>query len=525
MSVVRKYLSITGLLAIVRSEFKKINLPREVDRINTIGISFADCLMSAFAMFSQKYPSLLQFDKCHRLDPQVEHNLKTLYGMEKIPCDTYMRERLDEGSPSAVRITFKRLFAFLQRGKALESYQYLNGRYLLAGDGTGFFKSKSIHCDQCCVMHEHKVHVKIGRYLDHTLVKQHSYILLNSVDKYFELYHFNADGEFIKLELNTIAGLEELLSNKRKKNELSKDDKELIKQVIKAYHYSMLSDDAPTYYHNMYCAAIVHPDQKVVIPLAPEPIMRSDGDSKNDCERNASKRLYNDLKREHPHLKVIVVEDSLASNHPHLAELNRLDMQFIAGVKKRDHEFLFNWVDDQTCQIYEHTTEDGTTHRYRYINSAPLNKAHADFKINFMEYWETNKKGKIQHFCWVTDILINNDNAYDIMRGGRANWKVENPIFNTLKNLNYNFTHNFGHGYKNLSTILAMLMLLAFLVDQIQELCCTMFQQALKKRESKTGLWKKMQSMFTSYFINSWNDLFHAIIHGPPRIVLGTDSS
>jgi len=68
-------------------------------------------------------------------------------------------------------------------------------------------------------------------------------------------------------------------------------------------------------------------------------------------------------------------------------------------------------------------------------------------------------------------------------------------------------------------------MLLAFLVDQIQELCCTTFQQAFKKRESKTGLWKKMQSMFTSYFINSWNDLFYAIIHGPPRIVLGEDSS
>ena len=216
MSVVRKYLSATGLLSIVRTEFKKIKSPREVDPSNSY-ISFADCLMSAFAMFSQKYPSLLQFDKCHRLDPQVEHNLKTLYGIEQIPCDTYMRERLDERNPSAVRKSFKRLFSFLQRGKALESYQYLNGRYLLAGDGTGFFKSKSIHCDQCCVMHEHKVHVKICRYLDYTLVKQHSYILLNSVDKCFELYHFNADGRFIKLEFNTLPGLEELLGNKHKK--------------------------------------------------------------------------------------------------------------------------------------------------------------------------------------------------------------------------------------------------------------------------------------------------------------------
>ena len=38
--------------------------------------------------------------------------------------------------------------------------------------------------------------------------------------------------------------------------------------------------------------AIVHPDQKAVIPLMPEPIVKQDGEKKNDCERNAAKRLY-----------------------------------------------------------------------------------------------------------------------------------------------------------------------------------------------------------------------------------------
>ena len=106
---------------------------------------------------------MLQFDTSHRLDPQIQHNLGTLYGIEQIPCDTYMRERLDEGVPSTLRKTYKRLFAFLQRGKALEQYRYLNGRYLLAGDGTGFFASKKVHCDQCCVRHEHKFSVKIKK--------------------------------------------------------------------------------------------------------------------------------------------------------------------------------------------------------------------------------------------------------------------------------------------------------------------------------------------------------------------------
>jgi hypothetical protein len=33
----------------------------------------------------------------------------------------------------------------------------------------------------------------------------------------------------------------------------------------------------------MLRAALVHPDYKVVIPLAPEPIVKGDGDTKNDC--------------------------------------------------------------------------------------------------------------------------------------------------------------------------------------------------------------------------------------------------
>ena len=41
-----------------------------------------------------------------------------------------------------------------------------------------------------------------------------------------------------------------------------------------------------------------------------------DGATKNDCERNAAKRLPTDLRREHPRLPLLVAEDGLASNGP-----------------------------------------------------------------------------------------------------------------------------------------------------------------------------------------------------------------
>ena len=55
-----------------------------------------------------------------------------------------------------------------------------------------------------------------------------------------------------------------------------------------------------TYYHQMLGAVLVHPDHSEVFPLAPEPILKQDGARKNDCERNAAKRLLAHLRRAHP---------------------------------------------------------------------------------------------------------------------------------------------------------------------------------------------------------------------------------
>jgi hypothetical protein len=47
--------------------------------------------------------------------------------------------------------------------------------------------------------------------------------------------------------------------------------------------------------------------------LAPEPIIKQDGESKNDSERNASKRFLEKMRKTHPHLRLIVIEDGLSS--------------------------------------------------------------------------------------------------------------------------------------------------------------------------------------------------------------------
>ena len=99
------------------------------------------------------------------------------------------------------------------------------------------------------------------------------------------------------------------------------------------------------------------------------------------------------------------------------------------------------------------------------------------------------------------------------MQGARARWRIENETFNTLKNQGYHFEHNFGHGYQHLSVVFATLMMLAFLVDQVQQLCCPLFQAAWAKWGSKRLLWEKMRAYFYAYALESMRHLFEALYY------------
>lgn len=523
----RKHLSAKGLLTLIHEKFKKINPPRVI--IKRSEIELVDCLMSGLAMFSMKSPSLLQFEEQSNKGGVIKRNLRTLYQIDRVPSDTYLRERLDEVNPREVRKIFKHLFAHVQRGKALESYTYLDGHYLMPMDMTGFFSSSAIHCQNCCVRKKQNKHQvilldKIPK--DIGLYEKNTYLFCRSVCLSWELFYINDANEMLSIDIKFPQELEDHLLG-RKRKDLKATKVRLIKKVIAAYHENQFNNQYNgniTYYHNMMCAAIVHPDKKIVIPIAPEPVLKADGATKNDCELNAAKRLISDIRREHPHLKLIAVQDALGANYPNLLELKFADMRFIVGVKPDNHKELFNLVNTNTCQEYQHETSDGKTHRYRYINDVPLNR-NACFNINFIEYWQTDKNGVVKHFSWVTDIPITNENVYQLMRGGRANWKIENHAFNTLKNQGYQFSHNFGHGYQHLSSNFGMLLMLAFFVDQVQELCCDLFKKARAEYRTRIGLWTKMKSMFHEYVIASWDDLFNAIIHGQKEVQLIPNTS
>jgi len=272
-----------------------------------------------------------------------------------------------------------------------------------------------------------------------------------------------------------------------------------------------------TYEHQMLAAVIVHPDLKEVIPLAPEPIQKQDGSTKNDCERNAARRLLQKIRREHPRLKLIVVEDGLASNGPHVRDLIEYGMHFILGVKPGDHEFLFAQVEAarrRGCSPKLTRHEGGITREVSWVWDVPLNESNQDLRVNFLEYREYDAKGKCcKTFTWITDLHVTHRNAWLLVRGGRARWHIENETFNTLKNQGYHYEHNYGHGQENLSVVFAMLMMLAFLVDQTQQLCCGLFRAVWQKLGSKRALWEILRSHFYHFTFRSMRQLYEAMLY------------
>ena len=429
---IRKHLCVGAMLATLHRCFAGVK-----DMCKGItAISLHDALMSAFAMFSLKDPSLLAFDR--RRSAQ-EHNLKSIYGIGQIPCDTQMRTRLDEVHPDSLRPAYKALFRSAQRGKALEKMVFMGRYYLVSLDGTGYFSSTKIHSPACL----EKKCSKTGKVI----------------------YHLQALG-----------------------------------------------------------AAIVRPDSKVVIPLPPEPVCKQDGQTKNDCERNAARRWLGKFRKDHPYLPIIITEDALSPNAPHIRDLMEADCRFILGVKEDDHKYLFSRLDEavEAGQAVEHDLPDEKKdihHFFRFTNGIPLNESNRDILVNVLEYWEAGPK-EDKFFCWVTDFTITKENAHLIMRGGRARWKIENETFNTLKNQGYNLEHNYGLGDKHLSMTFFSLMMLAFLVDQLQELCCSLYREVRKKMGSKRELWETIRSAFRLIAVQSMEMIYRLILAGPQKYQL-----
>lgn len=277
-----------------------------------------------------------------------------------------------------------------------------------------------------------------------------------------------------------------------------------------------------TYHHDAICACIVHPNHQEVFPIGIEEVIKQDGQTKNDCETNAAKRLLPRIIEHAPADQICLGGDAIYATGPMIrlsqqqAVIHDKEVHFVFSVKPGSHEYLFLQFErlEESGDI-KHFTVTTKDKKFvaKYANGLILNGTNSDIVVNFLYLEEHDlNKGTVKIFSWITDILITTSNHTKIAKIGRSRWKIENETFNTLKNQGYEFEHNFGHGHQFLAANFAVLMLLSFLFDQIQQRINRTFKLAKLKAGSRVALWEKIRQYFDLLPVPSMDFIYQLII-------------
>jgi hypothetical protein len=109
----------------------------------------ADIGMAAFSVFFMQSPSFLAHQR-HFEAGHGRSNCASLFGITKVPSDNHIRAMLDPASPSLLHPVFAEAVEQLWRiDGALDVFRRLDGRALIALDGTQYHCSRTVHCPHC----------------------------------------------------------------------------------------------------------------------------------------------------------------------------------------------------------------------------------------------------------------------------------------------------------------------------------------------------------------------------------------
>ncbi|MEO1516924.1 MAG: transposase [Bacteroidota bacterium] len=461
-------LQIDSLLSFTKSCFDGFADKRTANLQYKMG----DIVQSALALFSLKDSSLLAFNNRFA---EREDNLLRIYKITNCPSDTQMRQVLDQIKPIQIERVHHQLIRRIEQAGALGEYEFFPGWKLVLLDGVEHFHSHKIHCDHCRTRH-HK-------------------------------------------------------------------------------------DGRVSYNHAMVVSVLAHPDKKEVLPICVEAITNQDGQRKNDCELVAVQRLLHKLQTRYVDQGFIYVADALYANGPFIESVLDRRQRFLIRVKRgsgagyvvKCYEQLAAGVSLEDVRkayqnrkqfksqgisrpqsagpmLEEHwSSDDKYLYRWHYVNGLILNEEHPRLRVNYLRYeqYEAESGELNKRFEWVTNIKLTAYNVEKIGRAGRCRWQIENEAFNTLKNQDYHFEHNYGHGKKYLCTNFAQLMMMAFLLDQLQQHVNELFQQTLSKRGAKKYLWEDIRSFFRTLPFSSMEMIYKAILYGVKveYLVIDPDSS
>ena len=282
------------------------------------------------------------------------------------------------------------------------------------------------------------------------------------------------------------------------------------------------SNGTVNYSHTVVTPVLVKSGNDKVISLAPEFVCPQDGHEKQDCEINASLRWLERQGSQFAALGTTILGDDLYCHEPFCRALLDKQLEFILVCKPDSHKTLYEWVDDlerngvvKTVVRKRWTGKRNEIDTYRYVATVPLRDTDDALLVNWCEITTRTEEGKILYRnAFATSLAIDDVNVAAVVASGRARWKIENENNNTLKTKGYHFEHNFGHGQQFLSSFMATLILLAYLLHTLLDLMDDKFCLLRQKLPSRRRLFDDMKALMTYLCFDSWEHLLDFMLEG-----------
>jgi hypothetical protein len=282
-------------------------------------------------------------------------------------------------------------------------------------------------------------------------------------------------------------------------------------------------DETTRYAHSALIPVLVKPGRKEVLALEPEFIVPQDGTEKQDCERNAAHRWVKRNANHFAERQVTILADDLHCNQPFCELLLGHDLNFILTCKPNSHPTLYEEVHlldtfgaVSTCEDRVWNGKAYERWTYRFADHVPLREPPEALHVNWCEITITSEAtgDTLYHSAFATNHAVREESVRSTVAAGRARWKVENEGYNVLKRHGYYLEHNYGHGDQHLSTVIVMLILLAFLCHTVLRLCDRSYQRLRDELGTRQTFFNDLQALTRYIFFRSWDHLTAFMISG-----------
>lgn len=277
-----------------------------------------------------------------------------------------------------------------------------------------------------------------------------------------------------------------------------------------------------THFHAAITPVIVSPGHRRALPLKPEFIVPQDGSEKQDCEINASKRWLEAYGEPFAQGGATLLGDDIYSHQPFCRQSLLHGFHFIFTCKPQSHIHLTRWIDElepgkdllsQKRRLKNKSRFE--TYTYRWANDVPLAEGADALKVNWCELVVTGAKGKVLYRnAFITDFKITEANVAGVAASGRARWKIENENNNTLKTKGYHLEHNFGHGKRHLSSLLATMNILAFLMHGLLDFCDENYRLIRQTLATRQTFFDHIRALTCYHCFDSWPAMMDFMMRG-----------